>query len=209
MYLARAYFNKKDYLTSVAEFSRILDRHPGHPLAAEASLGVCQAFAALSPHIQRDQGYTVQALNSCENTLADFPASPVAGTARDLRERMREKLAEKVFIAGDFYFKRKIYNSAILYFDKVLEDYPRTGMAAQALLRLYQSYVLLEWDTEAQEARDRLLRDYPDSEAARSIRGDGDPGPLPGSGDRGLPQGVPGKGTPSLGVPRTLPGGGL
>jgi outer membrane protein assembly factor BamD len=196
MYLARSYFNKKDYLTAVAEFSRVVDRHPGHPMAAEASLGVCQAFVALSPHVQRDQGYTTQALNSCENTLADFSTSPVAGTAAELRDRMLEKLAEKIFVAGDFYFRRKIYNSAILYFDNVLEEYPRTSVAAQALLRLYQSYVMLEWDREAQEAKDRLLRDYPDSPAARSVR----------SESGGLREPAPGGGGPQSGDPaRVLP----
>ena len=173
MYLARAYFNRGDFLTSVTEFTTVLNRHPGHALVPEASLGVCQAYVAMSPIVPRDQLYTIQAWNACGSTGSDFAGTPVAAQARELQDQMTEKLAQKVLYNGDFYFKRKIYNSAILYFDDVLEQFPRTEAASQALLRLYESYTALEWDREAQEAKERLLRDYPDSEAARSIRGEG------------------------------------
>ncbi len=195
MYVARAYFNRDEYLTAVAEFSRILDRHPGHPLAREASLGVCQAYAALSPHVQRDQTYTIQAYNACENTLADFPGTPVAAEARVLRDQMWEKMAEKEFIAGDFYFRRKMYNSAILYFDTVVERYPRTEAAARALLHLHRSYVGLGWNREAEEAKARLLREYPDSAAAREIGGEGVAPSARGGGGEKSPGG--GGGSPS------------
>lgn len=173
MYLARAYFNRKEYLTAATEFGRIVERHPGHPLAPEASLGICQSYAALSPHVQRDQSYTEQAVRACGNTLMDFPAHPVAAQAREIRDSMVEKLAEKLYIAGDFYFRRKLYHSAILYFGHVLRDYPRTKAAPKALLRTYQAYLALDWDREAQETRERLLREYPESPEARSLRSEG------------------------------------
>lgn len=169
MYLARSYYNKGEYITSVSEFTRVLDRNPGHPLAPEASLGVCQSFVAQSPHVQRDQTFTVQAWTACQNTLTDFRDSPVGAEAEALRNQMEGKLAEKIFTAGDFYYRRKLYHSGIIYFNDLLNQYPRGEWAAQALLRLYQSYASLDWDVEAQEARDRLLREFPDSQAAREI----------------------------------------
>lgn len=186
IYLARAYFNREDYITAASEFSRVLDRHPGHPLAPEAALGICKSYVALSPHIQRDQGYTLQAFNSCDNVVQDFGGSEVSVEAETLRDQMREKLAQKTFVAGEFYFQRKLYDSGIIYFNDVLTNYPDTDTAAQALLRLYESYSEIGWEREAEEARDRLLRDFPDSEAADQVRangGDGGDGvPLQGSG---------------------------
>jgi len=172
MYLARAYFNRGEYITSVSEFTRVLDRYPGHPLAPEASLGVCKSFVAQSPHVQRDQTFTVQAWNSCQNTLTDFRGTEVAVEAEELRNEMELKLAEKIFISGDFYFRRGLYHPGILYFNDLLNQYPRSVWASQALLRLYQSYSSLEWDTEAEEVKDRLLRDFPDSDAAKEIGAD-------------------------------------
>lgn len=182
LYLARAYYNREDYITSVAEFSRIIDRHPGDPLAPEAALGVCLSYVALSPHIQRDQTYTAQALSACDNVVQDFGGSQVSLEAEQLRDRMREKLARKELSRGNFYFQRKMYDSGIIYYNGLLSQYPRTGAAAEALLRLYESYMAIGWEAEAEEARQRLLRDFPDSEAARQVRTNGQGGADPQTG---------------------------
>jgi outer membrane protein assembly factor BamD len=173
MFMARAYYNRGDYITSVAEFTRILDRHPGHPLAPEASLGVCKSYAAQSPHVQRDQSATLYAWNSCVNTVSDFRNHPVAEEAAVLRDEMEAKLAEKIFLAGDFYFRRKLYHSGIIFFNDLLRQYPRSDWAARGLLRLYQSYAAMEWDIEAEEVKGRLLREFPDSDAAKEVGSDG------------------------------------
>ncbi len=185
IYLARAYFNRKDYITAASEFSRVLDRHPGDPLAPDAALGVCKSYVALSPDIQRDQSYTVQAFNACDNVVQDFGGIEVSGEARTLRDQMEEKLARKTLVAGEFYYRRKLYDSGIIYFNDVLTDYPRSDAAAQALLRLYQSYMAIGWEREAGDARDRLLRDFPESSAAEEIQANGESGgggQAPGSG---------------------------
>jgi outer membrane protein assembly factor BamD len=188
MYLARAYYNREDYLTAVSEFTRVLDRHPGDAMAPEASLGVCQSYVQLSPHIQRDQGYTDQAVSACQNVIQDFGSFEVSVQAETLRNQMQEKLAEKILSSGDFYFRRKMFDSAIIYFNQVLTTYPQTQTSAQALLYLYRSYTAINWDTEADDARTRLLRDFPDSEAAVEITTYGD-----GTGDvdgAGAPGGI-------------------
>jgi outer membrane protein assembly factor BamD len=173
LYLARAYFNREDYLTAVSEFTRIIDRHPGDRLAPEAALGICQSYAALSPHIERDQAYTVQAFNACDNVVQDFGGFESSLEAEDLREQMREKLAEKELTRGNFYFQRKMYDSGIIYFNGVLTQYPGTETGAKALLRLYQSYTEIGWEAEAEDAKERLLREFPDSESAREVRANG------------------------------------
>ena len=53
--LAETFLNKEEYLSASSEFQRMLDRFPGHPRAAEASLGICRTYGELSPNTQRDQ----------------------------------------------------------------------------------------------------------------------------------------------------------
>jgi len=176
LYLARAYFNREEYITAVSEFERIIERHPGDALAPEASLGICRSYVALSPHLERDQSYTLQAYNACDNVVQDFGSSGVAVEAQEYRDRMREKLARKELARGDFYFQRKIYASGLIYYNGLLTQYPQSRAASTALLRLYQSYTAMGWETEAEEARGRLLREFPDSEAAREVRTNGGEG---------------------------------
>ena len=60
---------------------------------------------------------------------------------------------------------------AIVYFEDVLDSFPGTPAAPNALLHLYKCFTEIGWDDRAEEARDRLLERYPDSDAAREIVG--------------------------------------
>ncbi len=143
MYLARAYYNKGEYITAISEFTRVVDRHRGIPWRPRHPLVSASRYVAQSPNVQRDQTFTVQAWNACQNTFSDFRGSEVAGEAEALRNQMETKLAEKIFVAGDFYYRRKLYHSGIVYFNDLLSQYPGNKWAAQALLRLHQSYSAL------------------------------------------------------------------
>ena len=79
---------------------------------------------------------------------------------------MLGELARKIYGTGDCYFGRRAYHSALIYFENVVENYPGTEWAPKALLKQYEIYGILEYDEERAEVRERLLREYPDSEAA-------------------------------------------
>lgn len=167
--LADAYFQQEDYLTAASEYIRVLSRYPGTDLEPRAALGVCRSYVGLSPIPQRDQSHTVQALGSCRNTAADYPADPSGQTADSLATAMVEKLAAKDFQTGEFYFSRDFFDSARIYYEGILEAWPGSTFAPQALLRLYELFTEIGYDDLAAEARDRLLREYPDSEAAQAV----------------------------------------
>ena len=169
LHLARAFVGRKEYITAESEFRRLLNTAPGHELAPEASLGICQAFVGLSPRPERDQSYTLDAVRACEETASDYAGTGAAGQARILRQRMLEKLAESDYLRGEFYFRRNLIDSALLYFELVEEDFPGTSWAPEAILRIYEANLRIGYDDVAEEARERLLANYPDSPAAQAL----------------------------------------
>jgi outer membrane protein assembly factor BamD len=171
--LGHAYYGKGDYLTSRSEYKRFLDRYAAHPDAPTAALGVCRSLVALSPQVQREQSYTMDAISLCRNVVVDYPGTEAASTAADLASQMRLKLAEKDFLNADFYFRRRLYDSAIIYFQSVVDRYPDTEWAPKALLGIYQANVAFGYDDLAEDARTQLLTNYPDSESARVVSSDG------------------------------------
>ena len=171
--LGHAYFAQEDFLTARTEYNRFLERYPGHRDAPAAGLGVCQSLAALSPHPQRDQAFTLDAMTTCRNIVIDYAGTPAAAAAAAVANRMRFKLAEKEFQNAEFYYRRKLYDSAIRYYEFVLALYAETEFAPRALLGLYRSNLAVEYDDLAEEAKQRLLREYPDSDAAREVRTNG------------------------------------
>jgi outer membrane protein assembly factor BamD len=131
---------------------------------------VCESYSRLSPKPPLDQEYTASAIEHCESLFAYYPDSEFVERGRTIVAGLREKLATKSFLQGEYYFKRKAFDSAILAFNNVLNSFPQSETAPRALLKLLHTYEELGYADEAKEARERLLRDYPESAEAREIR---------------------------------------
>lgn len=72
---------------------------------------------------------------------------------------------------GEAYYLQRDYRQAIAEFQKVPEVGPGTSKAADALLKIGLSYQGLRDSTRARQTWQRLVRDYPSSEAATRARG--------------------------------------
>jgi len=171
--LARAHYEADDYLTARSEYRRFLDRFASNPLAPDASLGECRSLAMLAPHPQRDQGYTEEAITICGNVVVDYAGTTQAETADSLRASLRHTMAEKEYLNANHYFRRRQYDSAIIYFQFVVDFYPETDLAPQALLGIFRSNEAIGYQDLADTARNQLLQDYPDSPEAAELRGSG------------------------------------
>ncbi len=169
LYLAHAYYGDGQYITAESEYRRMLTTSPGHELAPAASLGICKSFAGLSPKPERDQTDTQAAVRSCETTAADYGGTAEANEARQVRLSMLEKLAEKDYRRGEFYYRRNLIDSALIYYQAVADEYPETTWAPEALLRIVEANTRIGYDVEADRARDQLLTNYPDSPAAQAL----------------------------------------
>jgi outer membrane protein assembly factor BamD len=171
--LADVYYDREDYLTARSEYQRFLDRYPSHPSAADAALGVCRSLAQLAPVPQRDQSYTEEAIGACRNVVIDFAGMEQASEAARISNELRHTLAEKEFLNAQFYFKRELWDAAIKYYEFVVNLYPESEFVPRALLGIYRANQEIGYDDLADEARDRLLSEFPDSDAAAEIRTDG------------------------------------
>lgn len=167
--LGEAYFHDGQYVTSRSEYQRFLDRYVGHELAPSAALGMCKSLERLSPRPQRDQTFTREAITTCGNVIIDYAGTPQATEAATIRQELREKMAEKEYLNARHYFRRKQFDPAIKYFQFVIDLYPESSYAPQALLGMVRANEAIGYEDLAGEARARLLREYPDSESAQEL----------------------------------------
>jgi outer membrane protein assembly factor BamD len=168
--LGEAYFGKKEYITAGNEFNRLATDYPAGPYADDARFKVCESYYRLSPKAQLDQQYTRSAFDHCQSLVAYFPSSEFAPRAQEMMNDLRQKMAEKEFQAGEFYFKRNAYDSAIIYYDVTVRDYADTPQAPRALGRLIEIYNELGYEEEEEATRQRLIKDYPNSPEARALQ---------------------------------------
>ena len=170
--LARSHMERREYLSAATYFQRLVSDFPSSPRNLAARFATCEAYAALSPRPQLDQEYTRAALSHCESIGAFFPGTTEAENATRMVAEMREKLAEKIYQNGLFYQRRRAYDSAVIYFGDVVEQYPQSVVAPAALGKLIETYEVLGYVEDATEARARLRQEYPTSEAAQALPAD-------------------------------------
>ncbi len=169
-YLARSFYSDDEFLSAVSEFTRIVQVYPDHERTPEAYMGLCRSYAAMSPHPQRDQQYTVQARTTCRNVADDFRGTPHGDSASTVAQEMHDKLGDKSYGEGYFYFQRNALESAEHVFLDLLETFPDTEAAPRAIARLIDIYTQWEWGDQVEEFRTRLLRAYPASPEARTFQ---------------------------------------
>lgn len=169
--LGESNFRAERYLEAAEAFERLAVNRPGSDLADDAQLGVCRSYWELSPDLALDQEYTRQARDACDRLLQYYTPSPLEARARELRTEARAKLAAKKYRIAKWYYDHDAYESANIYLEEVLSDYPEAPVVPDVLATLFRSYREMGFDREAREVRRRLLDEYGDTPQAREIRG--------------------------------------
>ncbi|MGD8494651.1 MAG: outer membrane protein assembly factor BamD [Gemmatimonadales bacterium] len=176
--LAESYLRTGQNLLAANEFRMLAQSRPNSPVADDAQLGMCRSYWELSPSIPRDQEYTQRAIEACTRLLEYFPRSDLDNEARELISDARIKLAAKRARVGTWYYERKFYESAIIYFESTVDEFPDAPVIPEVLARLYDSYSQVGFLAEARSIRQTLQERFPDSPEARAlgpVEGDGAP----------------------------------
>jgi outer membrane protein assembly factor BamD len=150
-------------------FRRVADEYPRHPLAPAALLRAGDAFALLWKKPTLDPTYGETALATYRELLARFPAADAADSAQGRIARLNEWFAEKEYKSGEFYFRLRAYDSAIIYYKDVVANYGQTTFAAKAVVRLIEAYERIGYADEKAEMCRYLRQFYPDAERAESV----------------------------------------
>lgn len=174
--LARSYLEQGKAVQAANEFSQLANTRPGSSLADDAQLGACRAYWEASPGVARTQENTRAAIQACRRLTEFFPESPLIPEAEQLIRKARGKLARKKYRIARYYYDNGFYESANIYLESLLSEYPESEVVPEALATLYRSYTELGFESEARSVRKRLLSEYSDSPAAQRLRGMSDNG---------------------------------
>lgn len=163
-YLAECYFQTGDRLSAATEFRKVADEFPTSEYAPLALLRAGDANLRLWRRAELDPTYGEVALATYQELASRFPDSDAAARARPHVLRLQNQFADKAYKNGLFYFKRKAWDSAIIYFKDVVANFPSARRAPDALLRLVDTYRVIGYTPELQETCAHLRRFYPQAE---------------------------------------------
>jgi outer membrane protein assembly factor BamD len=171
-YLAKAQQGRREWLLAAQSFQRLVEGFPEDSLADEAQLEVARSYRRLWRKPTLDSQYGETALASYRQFLGLFPDSPLTKAATAELQALEEWFAIKDYETGRWFLRRKMYDSAIIYFRDVMRLYPSAPTARRAGLRMLQAYRTIRWNDEAKEVCTTLRRQYPTDAEVRAACGD-------------------------------------
>ncbi len=103
---------------------------------------ICECAILSSNSYQRDQKQTKRALEQLQMFIEDFPQSDFIENAEKSIVALRYKLAKKEYEVARLYLKLEEYDSAIIYFRSVLNNYYDTEFSDEARIGIIFTHIL-------------------------------------------------------------------
>ncbi len=161
-YLAECRFKDGEYLEATREYRRVADNFSRHPRAPLALLRAGEAYAKLWRNPELDPTYGESARLTFSELLERYSGSEAAQRAVPLIAELNEKFARKSFKTGEYYFKLKGFDSAIIYYRDLVANFDRTSYAPRAVARLIEAYDTIGYEEEKQTMCQYLAQYHPE-----------------------------------------------
>lgn len=137
-YEALARFKSEAFVGAATDFRALRRNYPGSPFIPRAQYMIGESYYQIAPRPELDQSYSMLALGEFQNFLREFPnvEQSLKDSAQQRIAELRDRLAKKVFLAAELYVKLHDYKSAIIYYQRVLDNYYDSKYAPESQLRI-------------------------------------------------------------------------
>lgn len=167
-YLALAHDHQREHLLAAQAFTRLLESFPEDTLSDDAALLAGRQYKRLWRKPSLDATYGETALAAYNTVIGLYPDSEHAETARREIAELEQWFATKDYENGMYYYRRKAWDSALIYFRSVITRWPHVPRARDALLRMAEANQRIRYREDYVEACTKLRQSYPgDAEVAR------------------------------------------
>lgn len=168
--IADSYFKQESFAEAQASYQNFREMHPKHPQSDFVIYRIALSVLEQLPSTNdRDLSQAQEAISALDDLLQLFPESEHAKEARRLRKETLLRLAEKEFIIADFYFKRKVFDSAERRYTSALIKFVGLGFESRALKGMGLSLLRQGKKTEAKEVLVRMKKEWPKEVATAEL----------------------------------------
>jgi len=170
-YLAKSYLEDEQYELAAVEFERLVKNYPRSDFAPDSRfLAGYARYLAAPKHYGLDQTELRNAIRMMEDFVVDYPDSRMVPKAKEALNEAYTRLAKKVFKSAMVYVHMGAYESALIYFQRVLDEHPGTAFAPLALLEMGKVQFKMNELTKAATTLNTFLAKYPDHVRAREAQ---------------------------------------
>jgi outer membrane protein assembly factor BamD len=126
------YEKQKDYISAVHAYEKLLERYPNHALAEAAQFQIGWAYKQEAGRSEYDQNSANQAIAALNDYLLRYPNGEKVPLARDYLTALKQEQSKGLFRVAQFYEKQKNVKAALIYYNEVIEQNPRSDWANSA-----------------------------------------------------------------------------
>lgn len=170
MKIGLAYYKNKDYAQAIAALDDFQRMHPTSKNLQLASYYIAMSYFDQVGREDQDQNKTEAALARFKAIEQRFPESEFAELAKEKSEICREVLARHQKVVGDYYFKRANFRAAESRLAELMQKYPDTPVAPDALWELGAALEKEGKRYSAAQAFAAMVQHYPDTPYAQKAR---------------------------------------
>jgi outer membrane protein assembly factor BamD len=163
MKIGMAYYEMKDYAEAVAALDDFQRMHPTSKNLELVSYYIAMSYYDQIGREDQDQSKTKDALKYFQVLEARFPEGSFAELSRERATVCRDVLARHEMIIGSFYYQRANFKAAESRMAELMEKYPETPIAPEALLKLAEALDKEGKKYSAAQAYTALLLHYPNT----------------------------------------------
>ncbi len=163
---------------AIAEYRNFIRNRPSHELIPYARFRIAKGYYdqipdgwfLSPPEYEMDQSATRDAIKHLREFIVDYPESKNAPEAREMVQKALGLLARHEFYVAEFYFRQDHFRAGVARLQTMIAAYPGSDLEPQALLMIGQGFLELGEHDRAKTALERLIREYPASEASAEAR---------------------------------------
>lgn len=154
-YMAESYYKNEQYLVAANEYRRYYSTYPNDQRREETQYKEALSHFQMSPRYKLDQTESKKALELFQLFVLRYPNSEFSTEAGDKIDIIRNKLARKKFNAAEFYMLNREYEAAAKYFGMIVDQYPETALAEDALFNQIQAFLDFAENSVANKQQER------------------------------------------------------
>lgn len=170
MAVADVYYKQESFAEAQVAYQNFKDLHPKHPQIDYATFRLGMSFYnQLPPTIDRDLTLASSAILYLDEVIKQYPNSAHVKEAQEKKESAIKMLAEKEQYIADFYFKKEIWESAMVRYENLARTYPGMGFDIHALSQAALSASRNGDQDKAKKLLAELQRRFPNSKEVESV----------------------------------------
>jgi outer membrane protein assembly factor BamD len=134
--IGECYKKNSQYKEAAEAFAKIVSDYPKSLLYEQARYETAYCTYKMSFKASYDQEPTEEAIKEFEDFIKNGEAGDTLKEADQALTKLQEKKAESLYDTARFYEKRGHYDSALIYYRSVMDEYPNTAWATKAFNKI-------------------------------------------------------------------------